>query len=689
MKQFISSIFAVMTLMFVGCTPMDNMESGASDQPGQKPTELKIVFSQYTGIVLNPEETTLLPYTITGATASTEVNATADSELWTVTVEPGKSHGKGDLSVTAPSQAQKVRIHVTASDPDGRAAECYLELSNQYFDVVYCEPTLVPSLGGEVSVQLHTNMVYTVEINQPWLTQVQSESSNAQILKFTAEENTTAEDRVAMVTFKDVEDNLLGEVELTQLQKSEVELNWVYSDASLTPSFGYSEPAIDNDGNVFVLSGKNLIKINASGAPEWNKTLAWGGGSIDLTPSVEPDGSVVYAAGGENGDIGVYAVDTKTGSEKWRSGYDAFFKNGVWNTLTFWKAGVAVGDKHLFVVGTRGHSINAFAKEDGLRSTYASTAANGSKMAYSLTCSPVLTADGVVAAKSGKGLVGANRSLMESPSEDFKTVSQEYYVPCGIYTHFKDWEFNDRGPAIAVKYNGVNYVISGGTESNQHHFHVWCQNSSKGLSTTIQSWVSGGTNMDYTFKLLGMKQTSGSGGGGLIAGSRNEIIISGEPGDTKVVSSSDPFVAGGIAAVWPTSADAISGLAYQWKHDKIIAGSCAVDNNGYVHAVDIEGTYFILQPNYGSKTVTLIKSFSLKDFIDGAESMTVKSSVKIGIDGKIYVNANVTKGGTSSGATICFTYSATTGVSASSTWPQAGSDSMNTNRQVGYIENTL
>ena len=154
-----------MTLMFVGCTPMENVEPDASDQPEQKPTELKIVFSQYTGIVLNPEETTLLPYTITGVSASTEVNATADSELWTVAVEPGKSHGKGNLSVTAPYQAQKVRIHVTASDPDGRAAECYLELSNQYFDVVYCEPTLVPSLGGEVSVQLHTNMEYTLEIS--------------------------------------------------------------------------------------------------------------------------------------------------------------------------------------------------------------------------------------------------------------------------------------------------------------------------------------------------------------------------------------------------------------------------------------------------------------------------------------------------------------------------------------------
>ena len=689
MKQFISSIFVVMTLMFVGCTPMENVEPDASDQPEQKPTELKIVFSQYTGIAVNPEETILLPYTITGVNASTEVNATADSELWTVSIEPGKSHGKGNLSVTAPYQAQKVRIHVTVSDPDGRADECYLELSNQHFDVVYCEPTLVPSLGGEVSVQLHTNMEYTVEISQPWLTQIGLESSNAQILKFTAEENPTAEARVAMVTFKDAEGNLIGEVELTQLQKGEVKLNWVYSDASLTPSFGYSEPAIDNDGNVFVLSGKNLIKINASGAPEWNKTLAWGGGSIDLTPSIEPDGSVVYAAGGENGNIGVYAVDTKTGSEKWRSGYDAFFKNGVSNSLTFWKAGVAVGDKHLFVAGTRGHSINAFAKVDGVRSTHASTKADGSRMDYSLTCSPVLTLDGVVAAKSGKGIVGASRSIMESPSEDFKTVNQDYYVPCGIYTHYKDWQFNDRGPAIAVKYNGVNYVISGGTESNQHHFHVWCQNSSKGLSTTIQSWVSGGTNMDYTFKLSGMKQTSGTGGGGLVAGSRNEVIISGEPGDTKVVSSADPFVTGGIAAVWPTSVDALSGLAYQWKHDKIIAGSCAVDNNGYVHAVDIEGTYFILQPNYGSKTVTLVKSFSLKDFIDGAASMTVKSSVKIGVDGKIYVNANVTKGGTSSGATICFTYSATTGVSASSTWPQAGSDSMNTNRQVGYTVNAL
>ena len=118
MKQFISSIFGVMALMFVGCTPIVNVEPDTPDQPEQKPTELKIAFSQYTGIVLNPEETILLPYTITGANASTEVNATADSELWTVAVQPGKSHGKGNLSVTAPYQAQKVRIHVTASGPD-------------------------------------------------------------------------------------------------------------------------------------------------------------------------------------------------------------------------------------------------------------------------------------------------------------------------------------------------------------------------------------------------------------------------------------------------------------------------------------------------------------------------------------------------------------------------------------------
>jgi hypothetical protein len=317
-------------------------------------------------------------------------------------------------------------------------------------------------------------------------------------------------------------------------------------------------------------------------------------------------------------------------------------------------------------------------------------------MDYSLTCSPALTKDGVVAAKAGNGMVGANRSLMENPSEDFKTTAQDYYVPCGIYTTFKQWVFNDRCPVIAVNYEGNNYVVSGGTESKNHHFHVWYQKSEKGLLTTVPSLPSGSTNIDYYYTLAGLRQTSGTGGGGLVAGARNEVIVSAEPADLTLVNPAQhPYVDGGFVAVWPAKKSAADAYAYKFAHNKTIPGSCAVDNNGYVHAVDIEGTYFILKPDYDAQDVVLVKKTTIKDLVKGcgvdgltdAESVTVKSSVKIGQDGKLYVNANFKKGSATVGGTVCFSFEATTGVCSESSWPQAGADQMNTNRQVGYTQN--
>ena len=184
-----------------------------------------------------------------------------------------------------------------------------------------------------------------------------------------------------------------------------------------------------------------------------------------------------------------------------------------------------------------------------------------------------------------------------------------------------------------------------------------------------------------------MKQTNSSGGGGIVAGARNELIISAEPADSPGAYSS-----GGFVAVWPAKNNMEDAFAYIFKHNAIVPGSCAVDNNGYVHVVDINGKYFILKPDYDLKTTSVILSFDIIDLvktkvlegISDATSMKVKSSVKIGTDGKIYINATFSKNGSNIGGTVCFSYKETTGVCLTSSWPQAGSDPMNTNRQVGY-----
>ena len=638
-------------------------------------------------------ETIEVPYTILGADEGTEVYLIAYG-AWSVTLQK-TDYKSGVLKVAAPVAADNETILLGASNHKGQSDLRALYLTSKTLKIGNVEPELVSAEGGNVTVQVTTNIDYTVKVSGDWLTYVDTKALRTETITFSAASNPTSQIRTAQVQLLDAEKNAVQTFTVAQDKNvGEFSLNWAYSDASVTPSFGYTEPAIDADGNVYVISNNTLVKISNSGSQAWTKSLSkWGGNCPDVTPSLEADGSVVYTAGGNDNTVGVYALNTADGSEKWTLGYDAFFQQNVSNKLSFWRAGVAVGDDHLFVSCTRGHSINAFSKNDGSRTTYASTTADGSRMNYSLTNSPVLTKDGVVAAKSGNGMVGANQSLMENPSEDFKTTAQDYYVPCGIYTTYKQWAFNDRAPIIAVNYEGTNYVVSGGTESKNHHFHVWYQKSSKGLETTVPSLPSGGINIDYYYTLAGMKQTAGTGGGGLVAGARNEIIVSAEPADlTAVDPTQHPYVDGGFVAVWPAKKSAADAYAYKFAHNKTIPGSCAVDNNGYVHAVDIDGTYFILNPDYDNQTVTVVKKTTLKDLVKGcgvagltdAESVTVKSSVKIGKDGKLYVNANFKTGSTTVGGTICFSFEATTGVCAESSWPQAGADAMNTNRQVGY-----
>lgn len=642
-------------------------------------------------------ETVDVAYTIVGADEDTEVYLLAYG-AWTVKLQQ-TDYRSGVLKVSAPESADNETILLGASNHKGQSDLRALYLTSKTLKIGSVEPELVSSEGGNVTVQVTTNIDYTVSISADWLTYVDTKALRTETITFSAASNPTSQIRTAQVQLLDAEKNAVQTFTVAQDKNvGEFSLNWAYSEPAVTPSFGYTEPAIDADGNVYVISGNSLVKISNSGAQAWTKALSmWGGDCPDVTPSLEADGSVVYTAGGTDDAVdavGVYALNAADGSEKWTVGYDGFFqpKNNS-KLLSFWRAGVAVGDDHLFVSCTRGYSINAFSKANGSRTTYASTAADGSKMDYSLTCSPALTRDGVVAAKGGNGMVGANRSLMENPSEDFKTTDQDYYVPCGIYTTFKQWGFNDRCPVIAVNYEGNNYVVSGGTESKNHHFHVWYQKSERGLDTTVPSLPSGGTNIDYYYTLAGLRQTAGTGGGGLVAGARNEVIVSAEPADLTFVNPAQhPYVDGGFVAVWPAKKSAADAYAYKFAHNKTIPGSCAVDNNGYVHAVDIEGTYFILKPDYDAQDVVLVKKTTIKELVKGcgvagltdAESVTVKSSVKIGHDGKLYVNANFKKGSATVGGTVCFSFEATTGVCAESSWPQAGADQMNTNRQVGY-----
>lgn len=622
-------------------------------------------------------------YTIIGADEGTDIYVIAN-DGWAAKLEK-KDFKSGLIKISAPESAENGILLIGASNHKGQSDLRAIHLTSQTLKIEKVEPTLVPAEGGEVTVNVMTNIDYTVNISSNWIEYIETKAIRNETIVFNVMPNQTPELRTAQIEILDAEGNTVQSFEIAQDKShNDLYLNWVYSDATVTPSFGYSEPAIDAEGNVYVISGNALTKISSTGALIWTTPLTkWGGSNENITPSLESDGSVVYTAGGGlDNEVGLYALNTADGSVKWSHGYEAFFQPKG-KKLQFWRAGVAVGDNHLFVTCPRNFSLNAFSKDSGLRTTYAATNTDGSEMKYSFSCSPALTNDGVVGAKSGSGIVGANREIMEMPSEDYKTVDNGYYVPCGIFTNHKEWSFNDRAPIIAVNYSGTNYLISGGTESNNHHFHLWSQKTSNGLQTTVPVFDKNKISFDYSVTLQGLKQTLGNGGGGLVAGARNEVIISAEPGEFEA----DPYADGGLVAVYPGTTNVEEAFAYKFAHNKTVPGSCAVDNNGYIHVIDIEGNYFILKPDYDNKTVNEIKRTTLKDLVGGyisADSVEVKSSVKIDNSGKLYVNANFKTGENSVGVTLCFSFDETTGVCAESSWPQAGADALNSNRQLGY-----
>lgn len=657
--------------------------------------EFSLKFDKVDGLRVGVGEEIKIPYTVQGADEETDVYVVY-SGTWKASVAK-TDHESGFISVVAPDNSEDMNgtVLVGASNHSGQSDLCVLQLSSETLVIEHVEPDVLPAEGGDVFVKVSTNVgkpevKITYEPgHDAWLEIVpESKAMQEYTLHLKALINPYEKKRIATVSLWDAEGNELNHFAVTQAEKHDFNLQWVYSDASVTGAFGYGEPAIADDGSVYVITtGNTLVKIDASGKKEWTKKLEmWGETAcLDVTPSIDPLLGTVYAAGGTNDVVGVYALRALDGKEKWTVGFDEFFPGTINGTLSFWKSGVAVGDDHLFVAAYRGHSINAFSKTDGSRTSYLSSDAAGTTMNYNFTNAPVLTKDGVVAAKSSAGMAGGNRLLMENPVEDFKTTGQDYYVPNGLKTTYRNWSFTDRAPAIAVEFDGRNYVVSGGTESNNHHFHVWYQASERGLGTTIPT-----PSLDYNYTIAGLRLNAGTGGGGLVAGARNEVIVSADAASDAITAAGHPYTSAGFVAVWPAKKSMNDAFAYKYDHDTTVPGSCAVDNNGYIHMVDIKGGYCVLQPVYESNTVNLVKKTTIYDIIKSDEnfkdvtSVEVKSSVKMGKDGKLYVNATLKKDRSTIGATICFTYAETTGICPTSSWPQAGADPMNTNRQVGY-----
>ncbi len=438
---------------------------------------------------------------------------------------------------------------------------------------------------------------------------------------------------------------------------------WAYGGAGVLTSFLSHTPAIDGEGNVYVTTSNSsdLLKISPDGQLLWQKQVGLST-TQNTSPSLEADGSTVYACGGNatNSRIRAFAAD---GTEKWVFTSDKFFGNGSSPSPNFNQMVPAVGDECIYIgnAGTTG-SVLSIDKATGERRAYVSGKTDGTTgPAGGVASGMALSSEGVVAWFCNYGLFGANASLLDNPTQTHATYGG--YVPFGRRYGYS-WAWKNSNSAVAcMTIDGVNCIAAAGIEgtpSGTFNLHVYAAPADGCLESNApgasQAWK-------FDHKITGVKQQDQ---GGIVVGPRGELIVSLKNN-------------GGDGGVYAVAAD--GQKAWQFKCGADVAGAAAVDAAGNVHIAADNGTYYIIRPNYDDGSFTTIASAKVFDLVreagyDVGEATAARlwTSVMIGDDGAVYLGCEFHTGWQNRhGVLVKLSYGGCTGA-GNTPWPMKYAD---------------
>lgn len=461
-------------------------------------------------------------------------------------------------------------------------------------------------------------------------------------------------------------------------------VNWVFGDASVAlPEFKSQVPAIDNSGNTYVLStGTQLYKLTAEGKKSWEFELShWKGSSTDNfrnSPVLRRDGAAVYAFGGSTDYAALYGINSD-GTQIFKTDQKGF--EGEW--IKVWQGRVAIGiNNKIFAHAGGGRSLHCF-DEDGTRISYIANA-DGSRIGDNDSGGDgtVLSLDGGAAIGSSKGMYGTDSRLMETPVDTYVHETNGHFVPYGFRMQHRGWGFKDHDAMAVVKSGDKSYFVRVGANSSARDPRPHFTSTDKALN--VSTPVEYASSSNYFQSLwYHCYQTEG----GVIAGEDGEAIF------TLMKNPDRADSPAGIRAVIPSETYTNSEISksYTFATSADVRGSAAIDNNGYIHIIDDAADYYIVDPDFESKTCSLVAKANIYDLVKASgklpeETLTSAkawTSVKLGTDGKIYLNVNMYKSGTFAyGTTVCMSFKDTTSPSLVSSWPQEQADPMNSGLQV-------
>ena len=438
-------------------------------------------------------------------------------------------------------------------------------------------------------------------------------------------------------------------------------LNWAYGKAGDIPyrSTGYV-PAIDNNGNVYVTnaSSQYLYKINNGGTLGWKSSLCAVGGTAttytqNTSPSVEPDGSAVYASIGAKNDITAFSKLNSNGTIVWQYKQADFYATGT-PSIAFNRSAPAIDPEgkciYLCNAGTTG-TLTSIDKATGKKLNYTvqgtghNSGPNGGQSG-----SPMITLSGAVcsATNGNTGLYAVLKSDLDVQSED-RCLEVANHSNSGYWAMMRyqarynsanqEKPANDRSClACTTLSDGRNMIYLGNamatttTTYRVFGFDVADIKSSNG--NTVVNKAS-----DCNVHLITNQKAQDQAG--ICIGPNNEILVA-------LKNNGKAGAYGGIYAINPET------MQKAWNYETYadVAGAPAVGSDGSIVLVTDSttsdgntphGQYHVIKPN-SDGSVSLVATVNAHDLLrdfnweghDTYKSLRGWSDVMIGTDGRIY-----------------------------------------------------
>ena len=531
---------------------------------------------------------------------------------------------------------------------------------------------------------------------------------------------------------------------LTPVEVPGTQLNveWVW-DGGSTVRFDGNMPAIDAAGNVYVMAGSNLYKIGSNGSRLWSFALNGLAGANEGSPSLEPDGSVVYAAGGSTHGV-LYAVNAD-GSLKWN-----FNDWGPLETHAFAQTLVAVGTGSNIYVPCNWPGHSGDGRDNGtVLSISKATGARVSYLAYNEATSPLFlgTASGSIAvSKQGEVAYASRRGAFTMHQADLDNPRYTHST-YGGYTRFSyrdqfgTWSYFggsiSQGVICGKKADSGKDVLISCQQRAARQMLVTCSDATeiKNLNeaTDNETYRAPNDALRHYYWRYAFGSHGDSGDdqfdpgmqtrGGIVLGHDNLVVLlplqAAPAGQTNkmwgpagvhavfvqrgAAKEDNSLQIAGTATVNPIGKmrdwrfnirDNVSGetLTHSVEPHPGVSGAPAVDNNGWVHVAS-DDCYHILnapakESGEGPQMYTGIETKVKASWVDllnasgkldySVTTVDAPSSVKLGANGRMYVNLNVNG---SRGVTVCLSYPGVTGPDTTSSWPQKGADQYNSCNQ--------